>query len=143
MVCSTVRGMSAAVVREAVEDTALPDLPAAAGEDAPGAGADDVTVRLGEVLDWLHSLVSVRGVDQGLVSDAARIDRIGLCERLQAGLEAVKAVEMVAFAQSQTVEQLRLGVHPRQPHRRDHHPHRPPLPQPTTPTTVIRTPEDS
>ena len=117
MVCSTVRGMSAAVVREAVEDTALPDLPdlpAAAAEGASGAAADDVTVRLDEVLDWLHSLVSARGVDQGLVSDAARIDRIAVCERLQAGLEAVKAVEMVAFAQSQTVEQLRLGVHPRQ-----------------------------
>ena len=34
-------------------------------------------------------------------------------ERLQATLEAVKAVEMVAFARSQTAEQIAIGVHPR------------------------------
>lgn len=94
--------MSAAAVVEAVEQT-----------DLPAAADDDVTVRLRETLDWLRSLVTARGADRDLVEDAARIDRIGLCERLQAGLDAVKAVEMVAFAQSQTAEQLRLGVHPR------------------------------
>ena len=95
--------MSTAAVLEAVERIDLPDTAApddtAAAEDAPtaptAAAADDVTVRLDETLDWLHSLVSARGVDQGLVSDAARIDRIAVCERLQASLEAVKAVEMV------------------------------------------------
>ena len=121
VVPSTVMGMSAAAVLEAGEETDLPDtvLPdpaapddAAAGEDASAAAVDGVTVRLDEMLDWLHRLVSARGVDQGLVSDAARIDRIAVCERLQASLEAVKAVEMVAFAQSQSTEQMRLGVHP-------------------------------
>ena len=110
--------MSAAAVLEAVEEIDLPDTAAphnadAAAEDAPAAtAADGVTVRLDETLDWLHSLVSARGVDAGLVGDAARIDRIAVCERLQASLEAVKAVEMVAFAQSQSTEQIRLGVHP-------------------------------
>ena len=42
-----------------------------------------------------------------------RIDRIAMVERLQASLEAVKAVEMVPFAKSQTTEQMELGVHPR------------------------------
>ena len=107
--------MSTAAVLEAVEriDAAAPHNADAAAEDAPAAtAADGVTVRLDETLDWLHSLVSARGVDQGLVGDAARIDRIAVCERLQASLEAVKAVEMVAFAQSQSTEQMRLGVHP-------------------------------
>ena len=94
--------MSAAVVWESVGET---DLPVAATDDV-------VTARLAETLDWLGSLVSARGADLDVVGDAARIDRIALCERLQAGLEAVKAVETVAFAQSQTAEQLRLGVHP-------------------------------
>ncbi|BAK35813.1 hypothetical protein MLP_27990 [Microlunatus phosphovorus NM-1] len=112
--CSTVSDMSTAAVMEAIGQTDLPDTAAgaAAAADTPAA-PDDVTVRLDETLDWLHSLVSARGVDQGLVSDAARIDRIAVCERLQASLEAVKAVEMVAFAQSQSAEQMRLGVHPR------------------------------
>ena len=47
------------------------------------------------------------------MTDADRIDRIAVLERLQASLEAVKAVEMVAFARSQTAEQLAIGVHPR------------------------------
>ena len=82
---------------EAIGQTDLPDTAAgaAAAADTPAA-PDDVTVRLDETLDWLYSLVSARGVDQGLVSDAARIDRIAVCERLQASLEAVKAVEMGA-----------------------------------------------
>ena len=87
--------MSTAAAIEAVKEIDLPETGAA--EDAPtAAAADDVTVRLDEMLDWLHRLVSARGVDQGLVSDAARIDRIAVCERLQASLEAVKAVEMGA-----------------------------------------------
>ena len=94
--------MSTAAVLEAVEEIDLPD----------AAAPDGVTVRLDETLEWLHSLVSARGVDAGLVGDAARVDRIAVCERLQASLEAVKAVEMVAFGQSQSAEQVRLGVHP-------------------------------
>ena len=109
--------MSTAAGMEAVEQTDLPaaDLPAAAAAvaaDAPPTG-DAVTVRLDEILDWLHSLVAARGTDQDLVEDRVRIDRIAACERLQASLDAVKAVEMVKFAQSQSTEQMRLGVDPR------------------------------
>ena len=78
VVSSIVVDMNAAAVMEAVEQT---DLPAA---DLPAAAADAVTVRLDETLDWLHSLVAARGVDQGLVEDRVRIDRIAACERLQA-----------------------------------------------------------
>ncbi len=84
--------MSAATVIEAAEQT------------APYA----VAVRFWEMLGWLGSLVAHR-VGAG---DAARIDRIALIEKLQAGLEAVKATETVAFAQSQGEQQLAHEVHP-------------------------------
>jgi len=84
--------MSAATVIEAAEQT------------APYA----VAVRFWEMLGWLGSLVAHR-VGAG---DAARIDRIALIEKLQAGLEAVKATETVAFAQSQVEQQLAQEVHP-------------------------------
>src|SRR6478735_6334603 len=87
-------------------------------EAAVPAASDAVLTRLEEMLTWSQSLIPdpAGGVDQvgftkdGLVADAARIATL---ERLQASLEAAKAVEMVAFAQSQTAEQIGLGVHPR------------------------------
>jgi hypothetical protein len=90
-------------------------------EAAVAAASDAVLGRLEEMLTWSQSLIPdpAGGVDQvgftkdGLVADATRIDRIATLERLQASLEAAKAVEMVAFAQSQTAEQIGLGVHPR------------------------------
>ena len=90
-------------------------------EAAVPAASDAVLSRLEEMLTWSQSLIPdpAGGVDQvgftkdGLVADATRIDRIATLERLQASLEAAKAVEMVAFAQSQTAEQIGLGVHPR------------------------------
>ena len=81
-------------------------------EAAGAAVPDDVVPRLRDALDWLGSLVGDRDL-AGPVPDAVRIDRIAALERLQASLEAVKAVEMVAFARSQTAEQLAIGVHPR------------------------------
>ena len=74
---------------------------------------DAVALRLQGSLDWLRWLVPASADTGDPVPDADRIDRIAVLERLQASLEAVKAVEMVAFATSQTTEQLTLGVHPR------------------------------
>ncbi len=74
---------------------------------------DAVALRLQGTLDWLRWLVPASADTGDPVPDADRIDRIAVLERLQASLEAVKAVEMVAFATSQTTEQLTLGVHPR------------------------------
>src|SRR6478752_3154309 len=90
-------------------------------EAAVPAASDAVLTRLEEMLTWSQSLIPdpAGGVDQvgftkdGLVADADRIDRIATLERLQASLEAAKAVEMVAFAQAQTAEQIATGVHPR------------------------------
>jgi hypothetical protein len=73
---------------------------------------DAVLSRLHDTLEWLGSLVADRDqVDPA--TDADRIDRIAALERVQASLEAVKAVEMVVFARSQSAEQITLGVHPR------------------------------
>lgn len=93
--------MSAAPVLEPTEDPVAPE-----------------TVRQGlaEVLDWCGSLVADRDLAEP-VSDAARIDRIAVIERLLASLEAVKAVEMVAFARSQAIRQVEVGVCPRRPER--------------------------
>ena len=81
-------------------------------EAAEAAVPDAVVLRLEETLAWLRGLVP-SGDTAESVTDADRIDRIAVLERLQASLEAVKAVEMVAFARSQTAEQLAIGVHPR------------------------------
>lgn len=71
---------------------------------------DEVTLQLEEQLGWIGGLVTAAAL---AADDAARVDRIALCERLQAALEALKASETVAFARSQAIEQTRLGVHPR------------------------------
>ena len=82
-------------------------------EAAEVAVPDAVVLRLQGTLDWLRWLVPASADTGDPVPDADRIDRIAVLERLQASLEAVKAVEMVAFARSQTAEQLTLGLHPR------------------------------
>jgi hypothetical protein len=76
------------------------------------AAPDPVVSQLQETLTWLRGMVPSDDTSES-VTDGDRIDRIAALERLQASLEAVKAVEMVAFAKSQTAEQLALGVHPR------------------------------
>ncbi|MFT4164427.1 MAG: hypothetical protein QM650_04225 [Microlunatus sp.] len=73
---------------------------------------DAVLSRLVETQSWLSELVAERDTADA-VTEATRIDRIALLERLQAGLEAVKNVEMVAFAKSRATEQVEAGVHPR------------------------------
>lgn len=90
-------------------------------ETAAPAASDPVLARLESTLAWLGSLIPTDpgATDPGAagsggpVGDAERIDRIATLERLQASLEAVKATEMVAFARSQTAEQIAHGVHPR------------------------------
>ena len=85
-------------------------------ESADQAAPDAVAQQLVEALDWCGSLVADRcGAEP--TSDAARIDRIALVERLQASLDAVKAVEIVAFARSQAIRNVELGVHPRKAER--------------------------
>ena len=74
-------------------------------EAAEVAVPDAVMLRLHDTLDWLRGLVPASADTDDPVTDADRIDRIATLERLQASLEAVKAVEMVAFARSQTAEQ--------------------------------------
>ena len=69
-----------------------------------------------ETIGWCASLVAGREVADP-VSEAARIDRIAEIERLQASLEALKCVEMVAFARSRAVSQVASGVNPRKTQR--------------------------
>ena len=76
------------------------------------AAPDTVLLGLHDTLDWLGSLVADRD-HADAATDTVRIDRIAVLERLQASLEAVKAVEMVAFARLQTAEQIAHGMHPR------------------------------
>jgi hypothetical protein len=85
-------------------------------EAADQVASDAVVSWLQETLDRLGGLVTGRGAADP-VPDAARIDRIAVVERLQASLEAVKAVEIVAFARSQAIEQVARGVHPTQAER--------------------------
>ena len=82
-------------------------------EAAEVAVPDAVVLGLQGTLDWLRGLVPASADTGDPVPDADRIDRIAVLERLQASLEAVKAVEMVAFAKSQTAEQIAVRVHPR------------------------------
>src|SRR6478735_10742963 len=76
-------------------------------EEAP----DAVLLQLLDTVSWLRS--SVADTTDEPVTDADRIDRIAAMERLQASLEAAKAVEMVAFARSHTEQQIASGVHSR------------------------------
>src|SRR6476469_3003430 len=82
-------------------------------EAADTAVSDAVLLRLQDTLTWLRGLVPAPADTGDPVTDGARIDRIAALEQLQASLEAVKAVEMVAFARSQTEQQIGIGVHPR------------------------------
>ncbi|HEY5728381.1 MAG TPA: DUF222 domain-containing protein [Acidimicrobiia bacterium] len=81
-------------------------------EAAEPAPPDAVALRLQDTLSWLRSL-AYDPAHPDPVGDAQRIDRIAVLERLQSSVEAAKAIEMVAFAKSQTAAQISLGVHPR------------------------------
>lgn len=83
-----------------------------APEDAPA----DLTLRLQATLGWSAASVAER-LHAESATDAERIDRIALIERLQASLEAMKAVEIVAFARSQAIDQVELGTDPRRAER--------------------------
>ena len=78
------------------------------GFDAP-APADAVLRMLDGVMAGLGGLVG----DCSPVTDATRIDRIAVLERLRAVVAAALAAETVRFAKSQTAAQLAAGVHPR------------------------------
>jgi hypothetical protein len=69
------------------------------------ADLDDMLTRLG---GWVHDLQA----GDGQVSDADRIDRIALLERLRAATAACQDAEIVAFARSQTAVQLAHDMHP-------------------------------
>jgi hypothetical protein len=69
---------------------------------------DALVVRLDEVLANLAAAVA----DRTPASDAVRIDRIALLEKLRAVTAAAQAAESVRFAQSQVAEQLAADVHP-------------------------------
>ena len=69
---------------------------------------DPLTGRLADILDMLAGAV----VDDNETTDAVRIDRLALLERLQAVTAALQAAESVKFAQSQVAEQLAADVHP-------------------------------
>lgn len=81
--------------------------------EAPERAVDEFMVQpLQQIGRWLASWVADRDTDES-ASQAIRIDRIAELERLQASLEAVKNVEIVAFARSRAVEQIAAGAHPR------------------------------
>ena len=69
---------------------------------------DALVARLDEMLADLAAAVA----DNTLASDAVRIDRIALLEKLRAATAALQAAETVRFAQSQVAEQLVADVHP-------------------------------
>lgn len=61
--------------------------------------------------DWLKALAAnVRSSHE--VSDATRIDRITVLEKLRSAVAAAQAAECVRFARSQVTEQLAAEVHP-------------------------------
>jgi Domain of unknown function (DUF222) len=67
-----------------------------------------VVVRLNEMLAELAKAVG----DDRPTSDADRIDRIAVLEKLAAATAALQAAESVRFAQSQVAEQMAADVHP-------------------------------
>jgi hypothetical protein len=69
---------------------------------------DALVARLDEMLADLAAAVA----DNTLASDAVRIDRIALLEKLRAATAALQAAETVRLAQSQVTEQLAADVHP-------------------------------
>jgi hypothetical protein len=75
---------------------------------AAGRADDLVTAELLRMLTW----VAHRAATHDNADDATRIDRIALTEKLKAALDAVQAVEMVAFARSQVAEQRRQDLDP-------------------------------
>src|ERR1700759_1046043 len=71
-----------------------------------GGGGDAVSAELSALLARLGALADGPTDPGGPVSDAARIDRIALLERLRAAVAAAQHTEMVAFARSQIEAQL-------------------------------------
>ena len=69
--------------------------------------ADPLTIRLAQMLDELAAAVP----DGSPASDAARIDRIALLERMRAATAALQVAESVRFAQSQVEEQMAANLH--------------------------------
>jgi hypothetical protein len=74
----------------------------------PGDVSDASTGELEAMLESLTRLASVSVSAD--VSDAVRVDRIAVLERLQAAAFAAQAVEMARFADSQEAGQRRAGV---------------------------------
>jgi Domain of unknown function (DUF222)/HNH endonuclease len=70
--------------------------------------ADPVLECLEDLLDKLAAAVT----EGPPTTDAVRIDRIALLEKLRAVTAALQAAESVRFAQSQVAEQLAAEVHP-------------------------------
>jgi Domain of unknown function (DUF222) len=81
-------------------------VPPVDGDDALTAELADMLVRLGDVAQGCV-------VQGGEASDAARIDRIAVLERLKAAAGAAQAAEMVQFGVSQVAAQRAADVHPR------------------------------
>ena len=69
---------------------------------------DPLTGRLADILDMLAGAV----VDDNETTDAVRIDRLALLERLRAVTAALQAAESVKFARLQVAEQLAADVQP-------------------------------
>jgi hypothetical protein len=69
--------------------------------------ADPVVERADAIVEWLTRRPTAR-------DDAARTDRLMAMDRLSAALDAAKAEEAVAFADSQLAEQVAAGVSERQ-----------------------------
>jgi len=88
--------------------TLAPEAPVRS-QTGPMAGGRDV---LGQLLRTLELLAGLPDSD-GLVSDAERIDRIGLLERVKAAAAGAQTAEIVRFAASQVESQRRGDVHPR------------------------------
>lgn len=68
------------------------------------------------VLEWLSEMLSTTSglaSHDGSVSDAVRIDRISMLERIKGSIAAVQAAEAVKFARSQVAAQRDIGVNPK------------------------------
>lgn len=80
----------------------------AVGADGTDRG-DAVLADLSGVLDRLSAHTAATATDPGVVSDAVRIDRIAVLERLRGAVAAAQNAETVAFARSQVEEQIARG----------------------------------
>jgi hypothetical protein len=73
---------------------------------------DGVLVGLAQGVADCASQRDAGEVPDAVPSDAVRIDRIALLEKIQSAAAALQAAESVRFAQSQAKEQLAANVHP-------------------------------